>query len=218
MHGTTRERPIERFAQEQNVLTPLPSRSFVGTYQAIRTVSWDCLISYGGTRYSVPWQYAGSQVWVRSSQGARIVITSQAGEELAAHAVPERKGVTVIDQRHYAGLRAGLPTTKRRVIELFLQRFPDHGWFVEGLYDQFPAAGAAPLRSILGLSELYPREALLEAFAAARRYNTFTQAFLRGVLEAQGSSVAGSPPEHANVPLSLRGDLQVYQRILEAAG
>lgn len=220
VHGTTRERPIDRFAAEQSVLTPLPSHAFVGTYQALRTVSWDCLVSYGGTRYSVPWSHAGTRVWVRSSQGQRVVILSQAGEVLARHSIPTSKGSTVIDQAHYAGLRAGLPTTKRRVIEVFLTRFPDHGWFVEGLYRQFPQSGAAPLRAILGLAELYPPDDLLAAFAAARRYQSYGPTFIRGVLEAgERATGSSSPPViGAVVSPSLTGDLQIYQQVLEAVG
>lgn len=219
VHGTTRERPIDRFVAELAALTPLPGRPFVGSYQELRTVSWDCLISYGGTRYSVPWPHAGTRVWVRSAQGARIVITSQSGEEIARHAIPATKGITVIEQAHYAGLRAGLPTTKQRVIEVFLARFPEHGWFVEGLYERFPQSGAAPLRTILGLVELYPQEALLAALAAARRHGSYSPTFIRAVLEAGGPTppVAAEPANLPPVPPSISGDLAVYQRILETA-
>lgn len=220
VHGTTKERPIARFAAEAPVLLPLPGHRFVGTYQAVRTVSWDCLVSFGGTRYSVPWQHAGSRVWVRSRQGREVHITSQAGEEIARHLVPPTKGSTVIDQTHYAGLRTGLPTTKRRVIEVFLEHFPDHGWFVEGLYTQFPGAGAAPLRAILGLIPLYPREALLAAFAAAQQYQAYTPTFLRGVLNRSDALAPGLPEEPGDRPpgpTTIRGELGPYQQILEAA-
>lgn len=36
VHTTTGERPIDRFAQERAVLTPLPERSFVGTQEHLR--------------------------------------------------------------------------------------------------------------------------------------------------------------------------------------
>ncbi|MBV9282496.1 MAG: IS21 family transposase [Chloroflexi bacterium] len=223
VHGTTRERPLDRFPAEREALTPLPAHRFLGSYQALRTVSWDCLISFGGTRYSVPWQHAGSRVWVRCRQGVQVVVTSQAGEEVAQHPIPATKGVTVIDQAHYAGLRAGLPTTKRRLIEVFLERFPDHGWFVDGLNQQFPTGGAAPLRAILGLVELYPPTALVEAFAAAREYHAYSPTFLRGVLDRGDrpvlpASAARAGGSTAGIPSPVNGDLAVYQRILEAAG
>jgi hypothetical protein len=150
-----------------------------------------------------------------------VVITSQVGEEVAQHQIPATKGVTVIDQAHYAGLRAGLPTTKRRLIEVFLERFPDHAWFVEGLSQQLPSGGAAPLRAILGLVELYPPAVLRGAFAAARQYHAYSSTFVRGVLERGDHPARPEPPSlPATIPLptTLSGDLAVYQRILEAAG
>jgi transposase len=58
-HGTPGEPPIERFAREQECLTPLPPVPFIGTHELLRKVSWDCLVPYGGSRYSVPSTYAG---------------------------------------------------------------------------------------------------------------------------------------------------------------
>jgi transposase len=223
VHGTTKERPIDRFVTEAPTLLPLPSHAFVGTYQALRLVSWDCLISFGGTRYSVPWQHAGNRVWVKARQGEVLIVTSQAGEEIAHHLIPQTAGVTVIDRAHYAGVRQGLPTTKRRVIEVFLDRFPDHGWFVEELCARHPAGGTAHLRAVLSLIELYPREAVLAAFTAARRYDAYTHTFLRGVLE-QTATVAsrtavspGGQWTHETTAASLTSDLSAYQQILEAA-
>lgn len=226
VHGTTRERPIDRFVAERPCLLPLPAHRFVGTYQRVRTVSWDCLVSFGGTRYSVPWQHAGTRVWVRAYQGTTLVVTSQGGEEIARHPIATTKGSTVIDQAHYAGLRKTLPTTKHRVIAVFLEHFPDHGWFIDELYRHSRSAGAAPLRTILGLIELYPRDALLAAFAAAREYGVYTQTFLRGILEQTNSPAVppiSSTSQQTAIPSmtvasGVTGDLAPYQRILEAAG
>ena len=54
IHTTTQERPIDRFQREVAHLTPLPEQRFVGTLALSRKVSWDCLVSYQGNRYSVP--------------------------------------------------------------------------------------------------------------------------------------------------------------------
>ena len=58
VHGTTGERPIDWFERARDLLTPLPTRPFIGTHEAVRKVSWDCLVSFGGSRYSVPWSDA----------------------------------------------------------------------------------------------------------------------------------------------------------------
>jgi transposase len=234
VHSTTLERPIERFEREKSLLTPLPACPFIGSNEQIRKVSWDCLVSFDGSRYSVPWQYAGKQVWLRPSQGVRLTVRNSAGEEIARHRLSDKKGATVINPMHYEGLRKDVPKTRVLLEERFIQLFPDHKWFFDALFGQHKNNGPAQMRSILALAEVYPYQALLSAFAAARQYNTYSERFIRGLLESGRSSHCPSPegsdtqPKGYQVaqliPLSAsRGyvqrvgaDLKVYQHILEA--
>ena len=87
---------------------------FIGTNETMRKVSWDCLLSYMGSRYSVPWAYAGKQVWLRTSQGRILIVRNQKGEEIARHALAPKKGATVIDRTHYEGLRQRVAKTRRQ--------------------------------------------------------------------------------------------------------
>lgn len=221
VHSTTGERPIDRFEAEKGKLTPLPARPFVGTHEEMRKVSWDCLVSFGGSKYSVPWQYAGKRVWLRASQGRGLAIRNQKGQEIAEHVLSARKGATVVIKAHYEGLRRGLPKTKTVLEESFTRLFPDYAWFLEGLFCQHRPNGTAHLRSILALAELYPREALISAFESAREYNTYSHSFVRGLLESSGATKVQQ--EVVSVPIrSATGgvvvDLREYQWILEAKG
>ena len=215
VHATTGEAPRERFAREQGALTPLPTHPFLSSREALRQVSWDCLISWQGSRYSVPWTAAGTQVWVRPVQGRQLVVRDQGGVELARHPLATQKGITVSEPHHYDGLRAGLPKTRVVLTDVFLARFPDHGWFLAELFAAHRPNGVAHLRAILGLAELYPTERLVAAFAAARQYRSYAHGFIRGVLEAGGPAPAPADA-HRPVPPPI-ADLGVYQRILEAA-
>lgn len=218
VHSTTQERPLDRFAREHRHLTPLPPRPFVGTHEPSRTVSWDCLVSFGGSRYSVPWAYAGHRVWVRSSQGVRLSVRNADGAPIATHQLAAVKGTTVIDPTHYLGLRAGVPKTRALLIQAFLARFPAHGWVVDGVFRQHPPNGVAHLRAMLALADLYPQEAMHAAFAAARQYDTYAHRFIRGLLEAGGPPAPAAPIAAAG-PLAPRSavtaDLGVYQALLE---
>ena len=217
VHGTTRERPDERFARERDLLTPLPTRPFVGTHELVRKVSWDCLVSFEGSRYSVPWPYAAKQVWLRPSQGTRLVVRNQRGEEIACHHVSDQKGVTRIDPAHYAGLRGNHPRTKAMLTEAFARRFPDHVWFAEGVFAQQRTNGPTHVRAVLALADLYTHDALLTAFAKAREYTTFSHRFVRGLLEVTDATRPAAVPTHVIQPplLIVPSDLGVYQRILE---
>src|SRR5205085_1525504 len=182
-----------------------------------RTVSWDCLVSFGGSRYSVPWAYAGQRVWVRPAQGVRLSVRSQAGTVIAEHTLSAVKGATIIDPAHYVGLRAEVPKTRALVTAAFLERFPEHGWFLTELLAAHPPNGVAHLQAILRLAEIYPAAALTAAFDAAQPYHAYHHAFIRGVLEA-GSPPAPRTPTPVLPPRApqerLAADLQVYQALL----
>jgi len=216
VHSTTGEQPMVRFQGERELLTPLPQHPFIGTQEQVRKVSWDCLVSFEGSRYSVPWPYAGKQVWLRPSQGLRLAIRNQRGEEIARHTLTGKKGATILIPAHYEGLRTQVPRTRQVVQQEFLRLYPDHLWFVEALFIQHRANGLQHLRAILGLAGLYPQEAMIVAFAAAREYNTYSHPFIRGLLE-RNPSPRGAVSAPSLSETTLQGDLGVYQRILEAA-
>lgn len=216
IHSTTQERPCDRFAREQPFLTPLPTHPFVGTHEQSRSVSWDCLVSFDGSRYSVPWVYAGHRVWVRSSQGVRLTVRNQDGEAIATHQLAAVKGTTVTDPAHYVGLRAGVPKTRALLTQAFLARFPEHGWFLDGVFRQHPPNAVAHLRAVLALADLYPQEAMHAAFAAAHQYDTYAHRFIRGLLEAGGlSAPAVLIPPPPVTRSAVTADLGVYQALLE---
>lgn len=225
VHGTTQERPgpegTPRFQREQPMLTPLPKVAFIGSHEESRKVSWDCLVSFAGSRYSVPWAYAGQHVWVRASQGRRLIVRNQHGEEIAHHDLSPSKGTTVLVASHDAGLRKNQPKTKAVVDEAFLRRFPDHQWFVDAVHRQYPHNGVAHLRAMLSLADLSTAEALRSAFQKAHQYQTYSQRFIRGILEAADRVV--SPPATGvpaglpvvRPPSTVQADLRIYQQILE---
>jgi transposase len=89
IHGTTHERPIERFAVERAHLLPTtsqPAFRLEATYP--RVVAQDFLVSLDTNRYSVPFRLIGRTVEVQRREG-RIVIRSQ-GQVVADH--PELPG------------------------------------------------------------------------------------------------------------------------------
>jgi transposase len=216
VHSTTGEQPVIRFEAERELLTPLPPRPFVGTLELMRKVSSDCLISYEGSRYSVPWPYSAKQVWLRPSQGLRLSIRNQQGEVVARHALATRKGSSVIDPAHYDGLRSQVPRTRQLVEREFLRLYPDHLWFVEALFIQRRNNGLQHLRAILGLAQHYTPETLLAAFARAKEYNTYSHSFIRGLLERDATPHTTLPSVAQTAATSLPADLSVYQRVLEA--
>src|SRR5260370_40589839 len=74
-----------------------------------RRVAKDCLLSYRGNRYSVPFRYAGKTVLVREPvRGGSIQIYSDV-KIIAEHRLAEGRGAMVMVPQHYQGLAGRRP-------------------------------------------------------------------------------------------------------------
>jgi hypothetical protein len=105
VHGTTGERPIERFEQrEQKALSPLEGRPpFEFKRELERVVHNDLCVEVDTNHYSVPWRFIGKSVLVRVSP--LTVEISYAGRQIASHKrLSGRKGRSEL-REHYADLR-----------------------------------------------------------------------------------------------------------------
>jgi hypothetical protein len=100
IHGTTHERPRDRFAREQ--LIRLGTRPPYHYEQVrMRRVANDALVAVGAARYSVPAEYMGSLVSVQES--AEHYEFLHEGKLLARHQKAARHSV-VMEPAHYTGL------------------------------------------------------------------------------------------------------------------
>jgi len=114
IHGTTHERPIERFTGEQ--LTPLGTRPpYRFERVRLRQVANDALVAVGAARYSVPVAYVGLTVSVHESSGHYEIFHQE--RLVARHPKVPRHSVRM-EPAHYAGLlrvaqRTGPPAPPR---------------------------------------------------------------------------------------------------------
>ena len=185
VHGTTKEKPVDRFVNEQATLLPLPAQPFLGWHENFRQVSKDCLVSFSGVRYSVPWPHAGKQVLVRQSQGREVAIYSTGGQLVARHPLLPSGSPPVTLPEHYEGLRrrhmaalAGLAQTFRdrygagEVVEIFLQR----------LLAQHRHHPEVALGKVLDLLTGAPESVALTALSDSVEYNLCTPRFVEELL------------------------------------
>jgi transposase len=121
VHGTTGQRPVDVFAQEQ--LAPVASVGpYRGTHAVQRTVNWEALVHFRGSRYSVPPSFAGQIVEVLA-EGGRILIRS--GDTIVAeHRQAAQSGQCIALKEHLAELwkltaeRTPLPQEPRWHLDL----------------------------------------------------------------------------------------------------
>jgi len=182
VHSSTKTAPAELIERELNSFTNLPTSRYVGIKEEIRKVTLDCLISFNGNRYSVPWHFAGKQVWIRISRGYFLEVYSQNNKLVATHELLFEKGRVVIENNHYRGnnQRGG---NFERLKQKFLESFPTQEVFVEKLKAQKRMNTNLQLSKIIELIELYQKEDFHKAINKALTYNVFHSSFIAGYLE-----------------------------------
>jgi hypothetical protein len=102
VHRETGQRPVDRLATEQAELHAIPAEPYSVALGETRSVSWSSLISFQGSRYSVPYQLCEEVVYVRRD-GDEVVITASdvnGAKEVARHRVAAKGQITLVDE-HY---------------------------------------------------------------------------------------------------------------------
>jgi transposase len=112
IHGTTHERPIDRFARERDAIVALGGRpSFQLDAPRSRIVACDYLVSFDTNRYSVPFRLIGQVVEVvRRDDALRIL---HRGEIVATHRLHVGKHGVQIDPAHGPGATARTARQRR---------------------------------------------------------------------------------------------------------
>jgi len=108
VHGTTHEPVSVRWDGERLSLRPLANRPpYPYVDEELRKVARDAYVSWQGSRYSVPWQYAGREVWVRHGSGSGEVEVLYGGARIAVHARAPHVHAVVTRAEHHHGIPTG---------------------------------------------------------------------------------------------------------------
>ena len=117
VHGTTHEQVLIRWDEDRVNLQPVNGRtSYPYRDDEQRKVARDAYVSWQGSRYSVPWQYAGKEVWVRA-QGYEVEVRYGA-ERIALHAPAEKRHQVVTQREHHQGIPLGNRRTGKTLIHI----------------------------------------------------------------------------------------------------
>ena len=118
VHGTTHEQVNVRWGADQCSLQSLDGRPpYPYVDDELRRVARDAFVAWQGSRYSVPWQYAGRSVWVHERLGE--VEVHYGRERIAAHGKAVRKHGIVTQPEHHRGIP--LSSRHERKILIHLQ-------------------------------------------------------------------------------------------------
>jgi transposase len=123
VHGTTREQVLLRWDGDQFSLQPVNGRlPYPYVDDELRKVARDAYVSWQGSRYSVPWRYAGNPVWVRQ-RGADIEVLF-GSERIAVHAQAERRHQVITRRDHHEGIPLGAASCSGKTLIHIQQSAP----------------------------------------------------------------------------------------------
>lgn len=222
IHGTTHERPIDRFEAERPLLQALPPVDYDCAIVASPGSSSQSLVPFQTNRYSVPHNYAEKTLTLKAT-GQTVCI--YAGPQLLATHPRSYEKYRVIEKlEHYAGLvakRKKARSAKR--VEEFLALSPVCAEYLKGL-----AAAelnlAAHLDKILECARDFGKPETLAAIAHALQFGAFGAAYIHNIilqrLAAKGQSapqpvVLTKKPDWANVTVE-ETDLGLYDDLFDS--
>jgi transposase len=117
VHGTTHEQVLARWEEEQKTLQLINGRpAYPYRDDEQRKVARDAYVSWQGSRYSVPWQYAGKEVWVREEGGD--VEVRYGADRIAMHAPAAKRHQIVTQSEHHQGIPLGSTRTGKTLIHI----------------------------------------------------------------------------------------------------
>ena len=106
IHGTTHEQVAARWTAERGVLGSTCGRpAYPYADDELRKVATDAYVAWDGSRYSVPWQYAGKEVWVHDD-GGRVAV-QYGSERIAVHESAGRKHSVITQAEHHREIPLG---------------------------------------------------------------------------------------------------------------
>jgi transposase len=183
VHRQTKMRPVDRHAQEQPHLVPLPAQPFDASEVVYRTVDAEGFVVYRKNFYSAPWRLIGQPVAVRATED-ELVIHDPTFVVAARHRLFPR---TVAGQRSRCKDHEP-PRDAQRRSEQLAERFAEFGpvgsRFLEGLLG-CTRYGKNQAERVLSLTAAYPRQDVLSALDRAARYGAFSLAAVQRILAAR---------------------------------
>lgn len=180
IHGTTRERPIDRFEREEaSALRALPPVRFELVVWKKAKVHPDSHVVFGKRSYSVPFQLMGQDVWIRATP--RTVTIYAADERVATHS-RQGKGHRSTDDAHLPEIRVAWRHRSQAHWRTRAHAIGDDvGKLVDAIFDS--QDGLSKLRvvqSIVTHVSSFPPD---RANAACRRAHAFGNHTYHGVKE-----------------------------------
>lgn len=193
IHGTTKQVAKVLYEKEELVsLKPLPTnpitgeiKRYIGFKEEFRKVTSDCLISYKGSKYSIPHYFAGKEVWIRTLYSTTLQIYSSKNKLIATHTMSLSKGEVIINKEHFQGYRTAQFDSVAASINRLTKRFGNYTnihKFIENIKVQRRINPASHLYRIANLFEYYDDTDCVMAMEESFLLNVYNYNIIKGYI------------------------------------
>ena len=208
-HRHTQQRPVDRHAEEQSRLIPLPDQPYDVAEVVYRVIDCEGFVSFARNRYSVPWQQAhpGQAVPVKVSEN-EVIIYGPRINEIARHP----RFPTTASHQHSQPKNHLPPRDQEGRRELLREQFGGLGdiavTFLEGLL-KTQRHGWHQAQTILALLGSWHRADLLAALQRAVAFGAYSRDAIERILAAKAKPK--SPLDHLAEDSRRHLDQTVFQ-------
>ena len=213
-HGTTHERPLDRFAEERKSLKALPAGIFERPVWKKSAVHRDCHVVLEQAYYSVPHRLVSQEVWVKAT--ARTIDIFAGYELVATHSRAARAGERRTHRDHLPPEKIGglemEPARLRKEAAAIGERTEA---LVTRLLEDRTIDRRRAARSILSLEKRHGARRLEAACRRALLCEETSYAALKRILE-RGLDSAPLPPEVVD-PAGIVPKTARFARLAESA-
>lgn len=225
VHGSTRERPVDRLLRERAFFKPLPVDRPEPFATLARQVGTDFSVAVDTHRYSVPPRHANEHATVRVFADRVEILV--AGQHVATHPRSDvRHGRSVLPE-HEAEFIHWTPS--RMLLEqAFLRLGEPARVFHAGLVAQKGKGAGYHLQRLLKLADRHGSDPVVAAMSHAARYGNFSADAVNSVIAGRKmprtplATPATAPPEQTRLWLAgldvETGDLDAFDRMVDDAG
>ncbi len=182
VHGETKERPLDRHAQEVPHLLPLPPHAYDLARVVYRHVSAEGLVVWQANCYSVPWRLIGRLLAVRITADELIVYGPDLAEVARHRLLPAHtQGQRSVQPEHQP--QPNEPLRRATLEERFAELGAAGPRFLAGLI-QTRRCGWDQARHVLELLTMYRRADIQAALERATRFGSFSLSAVQRILAA----------------------------------
>ena len=183
IHGTVKERPLDRFETERTVLRPLPGTPYdMAIWKKVK-MGRDCYITFDKAYYSAPFRLKDQQLWVRGGTREVQIYTSDY-KLVATHPRAQLPGRRITHLDHLPphkvpGLILSRDNCRQRATEIG----PAAREVVNRMLNHRPEDRLRTAGRLLGLAERFGSERLEMACVRALRFDDPAYTTIKHILQ-----------------------------------